>query len=175
MDDTSRLNVLSKWIALQFPYALLVVMIFADAIPMTIGNGFLFAPSFSFLALYYLSVNKPGIINPLTLFILAVLRDILIGDYLGMTAFTWLIVNSLSLRHRQFYQLDPRFDGWLAFSVMYGFYLSLLWVLHGIVEFRFDFSMISLFSWGCTIALYPWFSSLLFSFDRRIKSFVWGA
>jgi rod shape-determining protein MreD len=99
------------------PLATLAIAALVDLLPLPNAGPASIAPSFLLCVFYYWTVERPGLVPPLALFLLAILFDLAASLPLGLTALVLLFVRWVMLAHEDRFLTMSFGLLWLGFAL----------------------------------------------------------
>ncbi len=137
------------------PILSLAFLTFLAAVPLRLPDIELLTPAWTLMAIYYWAIYRPELTPAIAVFGIGLLKDLLAGGHLGLTAFTLLIVYGLVVSQRKFLHGKSFGVVWWGFMLVAAGAALLKWIVASILAGWPIDPRAQVFSVLLTIALYP--------------------
>lgn len=112
-------------------------------------------PYFMVITIFYWAIYRPSFLQPLWIFALGILQDLVIGYPVGVHAILYLVLHYTVKNQRTFLTGQTYFVLWMIFSMVCLVFLFVEWGFFSIVSWTlFDYHPV-VSSWLLTILFYP--------------------
>jgi len=120
---------MDKWAWRLTPFALTLILVIVNMIPMHIPGYARVVPLLSLMAVYHWTVFRPELLPAAAVFVIGLLQDILSGTPIGIHALVFLIVYGVVISQRRFLAGKSFAVVWLGFSIVATGAAVISWVL----------------------------------------------
>jgi rod shape-determining protein MreD len=125
-------------------------------------------PAFTLMAVYHWTIYRPDLLPPLSLFLIGLAQDLVVGALPGTTALVLLLARGSVLRHRRYFVNRPFLFVWTGFAVLTGGAMLFVWILHCLLDGAMLDFRVTMFRAVLTISLFPPASFLLGRSQRAL-------
>jgi len=154
------------------PAMLGVLLVLLSTIPFYIPGYGPTAANLVLMAVFYWGVHRPNLLSPITVFLIGLLQDILIGTPPGMNAIVLLLVRTVAVSQSRVFRGRSFIILWWGFGMVAVASAFVLWGLSAIYVFALINPLPGLFQAGMTTALFPFLAGLFTWMQLRLLSQV---
>jgi len=126
------------------------------------------APIFTLMVVYHWAIYRPDLLPPLSLLLIGVTQDLVVGAPPGTTALVLLLARASVLRHRRSFVNRSFPFVWIGFAMLTGGAVLFIWLLNCLLEGTLLDFRITFFRAALTIFLFPLASFLLGRTQRAL-------
>ncbi len=155
MEDSGFLQRLDAWARKLVPLLLGVVSVFVMAMPLPGSVLARLVPWLSLIVVFYWSLYRSDLMNPLPAFLIGLLQDLLLGAWLGVNAFTLLLVYAASLTQQRVLVGRGFWLIWAGFAVISILAELVKYLLVGVLNAELASLWPMGVRWLATMALFP--------------------
>lgn len=152
------------------PAFLGVLLVLLSTIPFYIPGYAPTAANLVLMAVFYWAVHRPDLLSPVTVFLIGLLQDILIGMPPGMNAFVLLLVRTIAVSQGRVFRGRSFIILWWGFGVVAIASTFVVWGLSVIYVLALIDPLPGLFQAGMTTALFPFLAGLFTWMQMRLLS-----
>ncbi|MCG8503659.1 MAG: rod shape-determining protein MreD [Sphingomonadales bacterium] len=152
---TSRMEALDQAVEAATPAALGLILIFAAAVPMHVGQFEFFTPKVLLIMVYYWTIHFPERLTLGTVFLLGLFEDLLLGAPLGMNALVLALVHFLLVGQLNVFIGRPFVLTWAGFLPVVLSAAVIFWLMSSMDHGAFLSPVQFLLQAMVTMALYP--------------------
>lgn len=149
---SQRLDLIARNI---LPAMLGVVFLLLSAIPFYIPGYGVVAANLVLMAVFYWAVHRPDLLPPITVFLIGLLQDILVGMPPGMNAFVLLLVRTLAVSQGRVFRGRSFLILWWGFGMVALASAFVVWALSAMYVLALIDPTPGLFQAAMTTALFP--------------------
>ena len=124
------------------------------------------------MAVFYWAVHRPDLLSPMTVFLIGLLQDILVGMPPGMNAFVLLLVRTIAVSQSRVFRGRSFIILWWGFGVVAVASAFVVWILSVIYALTLIDPLPGLFQAGMTTALFPFLAGVFTWMQLRLLSQV---
>ena len=154
------------------PAFLGVLLVLLSTIPFYIPGYGPTAANLVLMAVFYWAVHRPDLLSPVTVFLIGLLQDILIGMPPGMNAFVLLLVRTIAVSQGRVFRGRSFIILWWGFGIVAVASAFVVWALSMIYAFTLIDPLPGLFQAGMTTALFPFLAGVFTWMQLRLLSQV---
>ena len=154
------------------PAMLGVLLVLLSTIPFYIPGYGPTAANLVLMAVFYWAVHRPNLLSPITVFLIGLLQDILIGTPPGMNAIVLLLVRTVAVSQSRVFRGRSFIILWWGFGMVAVASAFVLWGLSAIYVFALINPLPGLFQAGMTTALFPFLAGVFTWMQQRLLSQV---
>ncbi len=143
------------------PYMVMFVFFILNMITFSTPIFIVVEVPFIVMIIYYWSIYRPTILPPLLIFVSAICFDFISGLPVGLSAFTFLIMNNLVSQQRLFLTGQSFMVVWLGFVIVVFITLFIQWFLYGLINFSWTSLRAVMLSVISGVLLFPVVSFIL--------------
>ena len=165
MGDELQENLLSG-VQRLIPLLSSLFLILISYIPLNIGYFNNIRPMIGIVCIYYWIINRPDIFNLLSVFVLAIINDIISSAPFGANLLCFLVMYILASNIQRLIFGKPFSIDWYAFMALTLAVFFFKWLIVSVYYRQAMPVVILFFSYGITVAIYP-FISFIFAFIQN--------
>jgi rod shape-determining protein MreD len=162
-----RLDLIARNI---LPALLGVLLVVLSTIPFYIPGYGPVAANLVLMAVFYWAVHRPDLLPPITVFLIGLLQDILVGMPPGMNALVLLIVRSIAVSQGRVFRGRSFIILWWGFGTVALASAFVVWALTAIYVVSAVDPSPGLFQAGMTTALFPFLAGLFTLMQQKLLS-----
>ncbi len=137
------------------PFALCFVLILINTVPLRLPGFSRVVPLLPLIGIYFWVVYRPDLMPAVAVFVIGLLHDFLSGLPLGLSAFAFLVVQSVALAQRRFYTGKSFIIVWFGFSIVAASVLIMEWGIILLITGNVVEVHPALYQYYLTVALFP--------------------
>ncbi len=118
------------------PYAVMIILFILNMISFSTPISASIEIPFMVIIIYYWSVYRPTLLPPILIFISGICLDFISGLPVGLSSFTFLVMNNVVSEQRLFLTGQPFMVVWLGFLAVGFATLLIQWFLFGLINFE---------------------------------------
>lgn len=150
-------------------FTLLTVIVFS-AVPTGLPLYAMIAPQLALMTLYYWSIYRPELLNPLMVLVLGLLQDMLIGGIPGITSFILLVAYLVVVSQHRFFHGKSFSVVWWGFMLVAPGAALMAWFGNIVLTGQWIDPTSSLVSLVLTIMLYPVLAAFLSQVHKLVPA-----
>ena len=154
------------------PAMLGILLVLLSTIPFYIPGYGPMAANLVLMAVFYWSIHRPDLLSPVTVFLIGLLQDILVGMPPGMNAFVLLLVRTLAVSQGRVFRGRSFIILWWGFGIVALASAFIVWALSAMYVFTLLDPLPGLFQAGMTTALFPFLAGLFTLMQQKLLSQV---
>ena len=162
-----RLDLLARNI---LPAMLGVFLVLLSTIPFYVPGYGPVAANLVLMAVFYWAVHRPDLLPPVTVFLIGLLQDILVGMPPGMNAFVLLIVRTIAESQGRVFRGRSFVILWWGFGTVALASTLVVWGMSAIYAVATIDPTPGLFQAGMTTALFPFLAGLFTLMQQKLLS-----
>lgn len=147
-----------------------VLLVLLSTIPFYIPGYGPVAANLVLMAVFYWAVHRPDLLSSMTVFLIGLLQDILVGMPPGMNAFVLLLVRIIAVTQGRVFRGRSFLILWWGFGLVALATAFVVWGLSSIYVLALLDPMPGLFQAGMTTALFPFLAGLFTWMQVRLLS-----
>jgi len=150
-------------------FTLLTVIVFS-AVPTGLPLYAMVAPQLALMTLYYWSIYRPELLNPLMVLVLGLLQDMLTGRFPGVTSFILLVAYFVVVSQHRFFHGKSFSVVWWGFMLVAPGAAFIAWFANIALSGQWIDPTSSLVGLILTIMLYPVIAGLLSQVHKLVPA-----
>ena len=154
------------------PALLGVLLVLLSTIPFYIPGYGQMAANLVLMAVFYWAVHRPDLLSNVTVFLIGLLQDILVGMPPGLNAIVLLLVRTIAVSQSRVFRGRSFIILWWGFGIVALASSFVTWVLSAIYVFAPINPLPGLFQAGMTTALFPFLAGLFTLMQVKLLSQV---
>ena len=154
------------------PAMLGVLLVLLSTIPFYIPGYGPVAANLVLMAVFYWAVHRPDLLSPITVFLIGLLQDILVGMPPGMNAIALLAVRTIAVSQSRVFRGRSFIILWWGFGMVALASAFFVWVLSTVYVFAPMNPLPGLFQAGMTTALFPFLAGGFTWMQQKLLSQV---
>ncbi len=115
------------------PFALTVVLVLCNVVPLRIPGLEAVAPSLPLISVFYWSLYRPDLMPAAAVFAIGLLQDTVSGAIIGISAAIFILVHAAVCAQRRFFLGKPFVIVWLGFALIAVAAFCLGWMLTSMI------------------------------------------
>ncbi|AFX99490.1 rod shape-determining protein MreD [Candidatus Endolissoclinum faulkneri L2] len=135
MMNVTLAQLFSLWIRRSMPMALVAMLAVISVFSIKIPGWASVVPDYTSMAIFYWAVFRPDLQPVLLLFMIGLLKDIITGNPLGLTAISLLLLHGLALSQQRFLVTKPFLFICFAFMLIQLPISILSWLMMSVLHF----------------------------------------
>lgn len=143
------------------PVVISLLLITLSVVPVQIPFYGTVAANLGVMAVFYWVIYRPDLLPPAAAFLLGLWQDILFGTALGVYALVFLVVHTVLVAQRRFFQGKSFVVVWWAFAIVASLASLLAWLLVVVLNGAWIAPTPAVFQFLLTLALYPFVTWIL--------------
>lgn len=168
MEDSGFFERLDAWARKLVPLLLGLVSVFVMAMPLPGSLLARVVPWLSLIVVFYWSLHRSDLMNPLAAFLIGLMQDLLLGAWLGVNAFTFLLVYAASLTQQRVLVGRGFWLIWAGFAVISILAEMVKYFLLGALNAHLASLWPIGVRWLATLALFPPMAWVMILLHRHI-------
>ena len=165
---SERAEQASRFVKATTPTALGLVGVLLLSSPIRLFEGAVPMPLLPLLVVYFWSIYSPSYLPSVSVFIIGMLQDLLLGGPLGLWASIYLFVQFLVLTQRSYFYGRDQTVVWMGFGVASALAALILWLVMSMMSgLILPVGKLAL-QVVATFAIYPVIAVLFAEFHRRV-------
>ncbi len=149
-----------------------VLLVLLSTIPFYIPGYGPMAANLVLMAVFYWAVHRPDLLSPITVFLIGLLQDILVGMPPGMNAVVLLAVRTIAVSQSRVFRGRSFIILWWGFGMVALASAFFVWVLSTVYAFAPMNPLPGLFQAGMTTALFPFLAGVFTWMQQKLLSQV---
>lgn len=162
---TQRLDSLARKLT---PFALTVVLVLINAVPLPLSGSARVAPVLPLIAVYYWAVYKPDLMPAVAVFVIGVFHDALGGGIMGVNAAVLLAAYGVVSAQARFFVNKTFAVVWLGFVLVAAGAALFSWLLVSVLHFALIDPRALFYQYMLTIGIFPLIAWLLLRWQRAV-------
>jgi rod shape-determining protein MreD len=154
------------------PGMLGVLLVLLSTIPFYIPGYGTMAANLVLMAVFYWAVHRPDLLPPVTVFLIGLLQDILVGMPPGMNVLLLLAVRTLAVSQGRVFRGRSFVILWWGFGMVAVASAFVLWGLTSVYVFALVDPVPGLFQAAITTALFPFLAGFFTWMQQKLLSQV---
>lgn len=150
------------------PFALTILLVLVNAVPLHLAGGARVAPVLPLIAVYHWAVYKPELMPAIAVFAVGVLHDVLGGGFLGVHAAVLLAAYGVVSAQARFFVGKTFAVVWLGFVLVAAGAALFSWILVSVLHLALIDPRALLYQYVLTIGIFPLVAWLLLRWQRAV-------
>lgn len=150
------------------PSLLTLLAALLACVPLRMPFDFAVVPDFALMAVFYWTLYRPDLLPVVTIFVIGLLQDLLLGGIVGVTPIMLICCHAVLLNQRRIFLGKPFALSWWGFAVVALAAEAFQWTVHGMVVARIPDILPSLVQAVATVLLFPLVVWLLVFVHRHL-------
>lgn len=152
------------------PAALGVLLVILSTIPFYIPGYSQTAANFVLMAVFYWAVHRPDLLSPITVFLIGLLQDILVGMPPGMNALILILVRGIAVSQSRVFSSRSFLILWWGFGVVAFATAFVVWGLSALYTLSLIDPLPGIFQAAMTMALFPFVAGPFALMQQKLLS-----
>jgi rod shape-determining protein MreD len=152
------------------PAALGVLLVLLSTIPFYIPGYAQTAANFVLMAVFYWAVHRPDLLSPITVFLIGLLQDILIGMPPGMNALILILVRAIAVSQSRVFSSRSFLILWWGFGLVAFAAAFVVWLLSAVYALTLIDPLPGIFQAAMTTAFFPFLAGLFALMQQKLLS-----
>ena len=149
-----------------------VLLVLLSTIPFYIPGYGPIAANLVLMAVFYWAVHRPDLLPPITVFLIGLLQDILVGMPTGMNAFVLLLIHTLAVSQGRVFRGRSFLILWWGFGTVALASAFVIWAMTAMYVLAPVDPAPGLFQAVITTALFPFVAGLFTLMQQKLLSQV---
>lgn len=165
---SARAENVSRFVKATTPTALGILGVLILSSPIRLLEGMAPTPLIPLLVVYFWSIYSPSYLPSVSVFVIGLLQDLMLGGPLGLWASIYLFVQFLVMTQRAYFHGREQRVVWLGFAVASGLAALILWLVMSIMSGTLLPMGRLVLQFLATIAVYPLIANGFAELHRRV-------
>ena len=137
------------------PFVATLLLVMVALVPLRLPNAAPVVPWFALIAVFYWTVFRADLMQPVVVFGIGVFHDLMAGTPLGVGTLILLLVHLAVMPQRRFFISRSFTMTWIGFAVIGLGAMLLLWLFNTLLEATLLAAKPAAFQYLTTVAAYP--------------------